>query len=732
MYSNSLSSSIANRLTVDHDQRKSGEAIACKSGILVQRRRCLKVVMLFLTRGFTSLGAAALSSRQPSSSCFVNSRLRLYSTMSAIKVHEIGDESKLVFNSNTNIPDISPTQCLVENHYAGLNFHDTYTRSGLYPLQLPFVVGCEGGGVVKRVGSDVKHVKEGDRVVYLQEGENGSYAEYTNVEYTRLMPVPDDVDLDLATAAAVQGLTAHYLVNDSYNVQKGDWCLVHAAAGGTGQVIVQMAKNKGAKIIGTCSTAEKADIAMAQGCDFVILTKSDESKDEDDVWPTLAAKVKQIVTENSDSPIIPSNYGPLNLNDGVHCVFDGVGKESAMASLESLRPRGTAVLFGNASGPPPDIPPLLLSKLGSLSMTRPKMHDFIQTRDELVKRSSDVFQMLQKGDIDLMIQESVKFSNEGVVRATKMLQGRKTKGKVLFDIKEGLACNEKSADDILTSRMANTDDKIDKLPSEIVPLTIQDGYSVQTVMKNKILRQEVMKTTGTVTELIGKKIAATSEMAQESVSVNEPFYGNLFSHSTFFPSPEGGEITINSAKLGLQDQFMLIEPEFAVKMSNDLEVSTEHTYDSIRESIGSVFPSVEIATSAFSMGSLENFKRIGAPSLIADNACHGALILGDEFDSVNNANFSNVLDSLDDHGCSLRVNGDVMATGSGDRVLGHPLHALCWLANELGKSGEALKKDEIISTGVVVDKLVLVNAGDTVTVDYGEMLGVVTFTFEPS
>ena len=649
-------------------------------------------------------------------------RPKLFSTMTAVQVHELGDESKLVLNPNVRVPEISPTECLVENHYAGLNFHDTYTRSGLYPLQLPFVVGCEGGGVVKRVGSHVTHVKEGDRVVYLQEGENGSYAQYTNVEHTRLMPVPDDVDLDMATAAAVQGLTAHYLVNDSYAVQDGDWCLVHAAAGGTGQIIVQMAKNKGARVIGTCSTAEKAEIAKARGCDFVILTKSDELQADDDVWPALADKVKKIVTENTDGPILAANYGPLNLNDGVHCVFDGVGKLSAIASLESLRPRGTAVFFGNASGAPPDIPPLLLSKLGSLSMTRPKMHDFVRTREELVERSSSVFQMLQNGEIGFNIQENVKFCKEGVARATKLLQERKTVGKVLFDIQQGLASNHQAATDILASRQARTVEKIGRMEAEIIPLTLEDAYSVQNSVKDAIIHRG-----SGATEVVGKKIAATSTMAQESVRVNEPFYGNLFSHSTF-SSP--AKINVNSAELGLQDQFILIEPEFAVMMAEDLEIGTEHTYDSIKGSIGSIFPSVEIVTSAFSVENFEDFKNVGAPSLIADNASHGGLVLGKQFSATDNTNFPQVLEGLNDHSCSLEVNGDWCAEGTGDRVLGHPLHALCWLANQMGKRGETLKKGELITTGVVVDKLVVVNVGDTVNVNYGDLLGTVTFSFE--
>lgn len=652
-----------------------------------------------------------------------------FATMPAIQVHETGDESNLVLKPNVRIPDIAPSECLVENHYVGLNFHDTYTRSGLYPLKLPFVVGCEGGGVVTRVGSGVDGVKEGDRVVYLQEGEHGSYAQYTNVEHTRLMPVPDDVDLDLATAAAVQGLTAHYLVNDSYQVRRGDWCLVHAAAGGTGQLIVQMAKHRGANVIGTCSTRKKADIAKARGCDFVILTKSDDDKDDDDVWPTLAARVKRIVAERADGPLRKANYGSLPLNEGVHCAFDGVGKVSARASLESLRPRGTAVLFGNASGAPPDIPPLLLSQLGSLSVTRPKLHDFLRTREELVERSSAVFRMLQRGDIGVRIQEKVQFSQEGVVRATKMLHERKTVGKVLFDIRQGHISSRSAAAHIMNSRKASNANKMEKLGESFAPATVADGYWIQHYVKDEILKQRE------TTKVVGYKIGATSLMAQESVAVEEPFYGHLFSHSTF-ASPTTIRVCSDQESLGLQEQFMLIEPEFAVRMANDLDAKTDHTYDTIFPSIGSIFPSVEIATSAFAMGSLDNFKKIGAPSLVADNGCHGALVLGKEFSSaamdpsLDEDSFSKILDGLDKHSCSLKVNGETVATGPGERVLGHPLNALCWLANELGKRGERLEKGDVITTGVVVDKLILAKVGDAMTVDYGDLLGAVTLNFK--
>lgn len=641
--------------------------------------------------------------------------------MLAIQVNVVGDENRLTMNTNAAIPKLESTQCLVENHYAGLNFHDTYTRGGLYPLPLPFVVGCEGGGIVKEVGSDVVEVKPGDRVVYLQEGAQGSYAEYTNVEYTRLMPVPKDVDLDVATAAAVQGLTAHYLVNDSYNIRKGDWCVIHAAAGGTGQILVQMAKAKGAKVIGTCSNEHKAKIAKKRGCDFVILTKSkgDDSM-EDDVWPSLPAMVKDIIRKNTDEPILPSNYGTLNINDGAHVVFDSVGKASALFSLNCLRPRGAAVFFGNASGAPPDINPLLLSRLGSLSLTRPKLHDFIQTRSEVVHRSDAVFSMLKRGELDLQIQKKIDFTREGVIQGTQLLQGRKTVGKVLFDIRKGVQLHQKhqrAAEHIRASRKSSLEDKITNINVENAPQTLDEAYNVQALVSDTILLEE-----NNETKVIGKKIAATSDMAQKSVSVCEPFFGNLFTHSTF---TSGATISISDTRLGLQEGFILIEAEFAVRMNADTNTGVIYTPDTIKSSIGSIRPSVELATSAFYMKNLEAFKKVGAPSLIADNACHGALVLGDEF-ADDGSDFRNILDSLSEQTCTLNVNGDKLADGSGKQVLGHPVNALCWLANAMGKRGEILRKGDIVTTGVCVNQLVLANAGDYVSVDYGKF-GKVTF-----
>jgi 2-keto-4-pentenoate hydratase len=226
-------------------------------------------------------------------------------------------------------------------------------------------------------------------------------------------------------------------------------------------------------------------------------------------------------------------------------------------------------------------------------------------------------------------------------------------------------------------------------------------------------------------KVVGKKIAATSAMAQESVSVHEPFHGNLFSHSTF---ASGISISIGDITLGLQKGFLLIEPELAVQMNADTEPSMVYTPETIRGLIGGIIPSVEIATSAFFMSDLEAFKKLGAPTLIADNACHGALVLGNAVTSSSGdaPDIRNIVDRLDEQTCTLRLNGNDVAHGEGKQVLGHPVNALCWLANALGRRGETLKKGDIVSTGVCVDKLVLVESGDYVSVDYGKF-GQVTF-----
>ena len=352
------------------------------------------------------------------------------STMRAIVVRELGDYSRLTLDPTRAVPALAAgtNEVLVRNSFAGLNFHDTYTRSGLYPMPLPtdFVVGCEGGGVVAHVPPSLRGVagavREGDRVVYLTDGPRGTYAEFTPVAAQRLMPVPDALPLDVATAAAVQGLTAHYLVNDSHALRAEQWCLVHAAAGGTGQWIVRLAKRAGARVIATVGSAAKAAVAEGCGANHV-LAAPDISQ--------LASEVRRLTRESESGGPSHELYGMPA--DGVHAVYDGVGLATWEASLGSLRPRGTAVFFGNASGPPPPIPPLLLSAKGSLSLTRPKLHDFLNSREEVLRRSGEVLGLLAAGELEApAVQQTLPLTEEGVREGHRLLEGRGTVGKVLF------------------------------------------------------------------------------------------------------------------------------------------------------------------------------------------------------------------------------------------------------------------------------------------------------------
>ena len=365
-------------------------------------------------------------------------------------------------------------------------------------------------------------------------------------------------------------------------------------------------------------------------------------------------------------------------------------------------------------------------------MTRPKMHDFIQTQDEVLARSAEVFGMLRRKEVAFTIQDTIPFTRDGVIRGTRLLQERKTVGKILFDIKGGLASKRAAAKVVMASRKASSPEKrLSNLSAGEAPRTIADAYVAQEFVRDIILEEGEGKEGGEPgRRRIGYKIAATSSMAQASVAVTEPFFGSLFSHSTF-ASP--ATIAVGDATLGLQDKFLLIEPEFALRMKEDLEVRTDHTFESILGHIGSIVPSVEIVTSAFTVDSLEDFKNLGARSLIVDNASHGGLVLGGEFSGETEGEgggadgggdgggegFTDVLRALDTQRISLEVNGEPVAKGSGDKVLGHPVHALCWLANALGKQGKMLRKGDLITTGVVVDGLIVVKSGDEVAVDYG-------------
>jgi NADPH:quinone reductase len=283
----------------------------------------------------------------------------------------------------------------------GVNFIDVYFREGRYPAPLPFVDGQEAAGTVTDVGSNVTAVKPGDRVAYT--GVIGAYAEYAAVPADRLVHVPDQITDQQAAAAMLQGMTAHYLVNSTYPLKKGETALIHAAAGGVGLLLVQMAKNIGARAIGTVGTEEKAKLAREAGADEVILYTQQD----------FEVETKRLTD-----------------GKGVHVVYDGVGKSTFEKGLNVLRPRGYMVLFGGASGAVPPFDPIALSQKGSLFLTRPSLVNYIATREELEQRSNDVLGSVAAGKLKLRIGHIYKL--EEVQQAHRDLEGRKTTGKILL------------------------------------------------------------------------------------------------------------------------------------------------------------------------------------------------------------------------------------------------------------------------------------------------------------
>jgi len=304
---------------------------------------------------------------------------------------------------------------LVKNQFAGINFIDTYHRKGLYARDLPFVGGQEGGGVVAAVSPEAsaQGIKEGDRVAYSV---FGSYAQYTAVPASKLLPVPDGIGLDVATACVVQGMTAHYLTTSAHAdlIQPGEWCLIHGVAGGTCQWAAQMAKIRGFKVIGTAPEG-KADIAASLGCDELILLK----------------EVPGTSYEDYDSVDVVAKVKDITNGAGVKCVIDGIGKSTMDISIESLARRGIFVSFGNASGAVPAFPVLrLINK--SAYVTRPKLLDYTVDRDELVWRSSEVFGWLKDGKLSVSVDKV--FPLEQAAEGHIYLEAGKSKGKVLYEI----------------------------------------------------------------------------------------------------------------------------------------------------------------------------------------------------------------------------------------------------------------------------------------------------------
>ena len=299
------------------------------------------------------------------------------------------------------VPQPKANEAVVKLAASGVNFVDVYFREGRYKAAVPFVLGQEGAGVITDVGAEAKSVKVGDRVAWT--GVQGAYAEYAAVPADRLVAIPQAVSEQQAAAAMLQGMTAHYVSHDTYQLKPGETALVHAAAGGVGLLLVQMAHNIGARVIATVSTEEKAKLARAAGAHEVILyTHTD-----------FEAETKRLTD-----------------GKGVNVVYDSVGKTTFEKGLNVLRPRGMMVLFGGSSGAVPPFDPVLLSQKGSLYLTRPTLVNYIATREELVARSGAVFSMLATGKLKLRIEHTYPLAE--VQRAHRDLEGRKTTGKLLL------------------------------------------------------------------------------------------------------------------------------------------------------------------------------------------------------------------------------------------------------------------------------------------------------------
>lgn len=330
-------------------------------------------------------------------------------------VRETGDASVLKIESNFPTPSLPANGVIVKNEYAGINFIDTYHRSGLYARELPFIGGQEGGGIVAAVsdGATAQGIKIGDRVAYSV---FGSYAEYTAVPAAKLLPVPDGVSLDVATSCVVQGLTAHYLTTSAHAdlIKEGEWCLIHGVAGGTCQWAAQMARLRGYKVIGTAPKG-KSDVAESLGCDeLILLDEVPGTSYEDYSSVDVVAKVKEITN-----------------GEGVKCVIDGIGKATMDISIESLARRGIFVSFGNASGAVPAFPVLrLIGK--SAYVTRPKLLDYTTDRKELVWRAEEVFGWLEQGKLKVSVDKT--FPLEQAADGHIYLEAGKSKGKVLYKI----------------------------------------------------------------------------------------------------------------------------------------------------------------------------------------------------------------------------------------------------------------------------------------------------------
>ncbi len=320
--------------------------------------------------------------------------------MKAIRVHEVGGPEKLRYE-DVPVPQPGPGQARVKVHAIGLNYIDIYFRTGLYKAQLPMIPGMEAAGVVDAVGSEVTGIAPGDRVAYAMN--MGAYAEYAPVNAWQLVKLPTGVDFNTGAAAMLQGMTAHYLAFSTYPLRKGETALIHAAAGGVGLLLIQVAKMIGAQVIGTVSTEAKAVLARQAGADHVICYAKED----------FEPAVKRITDGR-----------------GVDVVYDSVGKETFDKGLNCLRRRGMLVLFGQSSGTVPHFDLNTLNSKGSLYVTRPSLGHYVATREELEWRANDVLGWIAGGRMQIRIDRT--FSLKDAADAHRALEARQTTGKVLI------------------------------------------------------------------------------------------------------------------------------------------------------------------------------------------------------------------------------------------------------------------------------------------------------------
>jgi len=320
--------------------------------------------------------------------------------MKAIRFEQAGGPEVLAL---ADIPTREPVggEVRVKHHAIGVNFIDTYQRTGLYKIALPSGLGLEAAGVVDAVGDDVARFKVGDRIVYAS-GPLGAYAEANIVKASQAVKLPDAIPYDIAAASLLKGMTARFLLRKTFRVERGHDVVIHAAAGGVGQIAVQWAKHLGANVIAVVGSDAKAEIAKSLGADHTIIASRDD----------VAKRVREIT------------------GVGAHVVYDSVGKDTFLASIDSLRPLGMMVSFGNASGPPPDINPLLLSQKGSLFLTRPTMFSYTATVEQLDETAADLFDVIANGAVK--IAAPTRYALADAAQAHRDLEARKTTGSLVL------------------------------------------------------------------------------------------------------------------------------------------------------------------------------------------------------------------------------------------------------------------------------------------------------------